>query len=152
MFTIFIALWGTANLILAIKAISKIKQNKSGLDFIWWWAFPSGAFVWEDMLIFGFLHAGLAFVSLLFGNTTLWLISFLVFWIVRSAGETLYFFLQQFIVPKHHPHDINSHFTQVIRMFGPISEQKCFILLQVIMQSILVLSIFGLILVLKNIY
>lgn len=138
---ILIFIWGLVNLFLSLFSISKIRNNKDKCDFIWWWASPSGAFVWEDMFVFGMLHSGLAFYSVLINNPEFWLISFLIFWIVRSAGETLYFFLQQFIVPKHHPHEISSHFAQLRKFFGNISDQKCFIIMQVTMQSILVLSI-----------
>ncbi len=149
MLTIFIAIWGIIGATLAYISINKIKANKQECDFTWWWGFPIGAFVWEDMLVFGILHALLALISLLSSNTLIWVISFLVFWIVRSAGETLYFFLQQFIVPKHHPHDISAQLQMVRKLFGNISDQKCFILLQVTMQSLLVLSLLSLIYLLK---
>lgn len=149
MLLIFIAFWGISNAVLALLSISKIKKNLKQLDFIWWWALPTGAFVWEDIFVFGILHAGLAFISLIINNTDFWLISFLVFWIVRSAGETLYFFLEQFLVPQHHPHNISDHFGPLKKVFGNISDQKSFILMQVIMQSISVICIISLIFVLK---
>lgn len=149
MFMNFVFIWGLVNLFLAIYSILKIKRNKKGCDFIWWWAFPNGSFVWEDMLVFGLLHAGFAFLSLALGNEILWLVFFLIFWIVRSAGETLYFFLQQFIEPKHHPHNLDKHLGPIRKVFGNISQQKCFIMMQVLMQSILVVSIASLFYVLK---
>lgn len=150
MFTIAILAWGILNFSLAIISIFKIRQNEKKLDFIWWWTFFAGAFVWEDMLIFGILHSGLAFFSLFTQNNSYWLLGFIIFWIVRSAGETLYFFLEQFIVPKHHPHEISSHFAPLRRLFGNISDQKAFIIMQVLMQSILIVSIFSLILLLTD--
>ncbi|MDP2930642.1 MAG: hypothetical protein Q8N56_03500 [bacterium] len=128
----------------------KIRQNKEKCDFIYWWGFIAGAFVWEDMLVLGLLHAGIAFMSLALNNNLVWLVGFLVFWIVRSAGETLYFFLQQFIVPPHHPHNIGGHFGPIRKLFGNISDQKCYIISQVSMQSILVICILCLIYILKN--
>ena len=151
MFTYFILIWGIASIFLAFVSIYKIKANKQRCDFTWWWAFPIGAFVWEDALIFGILHFLLALVSLLSKSNMLWVVAFLVFWIIRSAGETLYFFLQQFIVPVHHPHDISAQLTLIRRLFGDISDQKIFILLQVSMQSILVLSLLCLIILLKKV-
>ena len=151
MFLQLIAIWGILNLVLAVASFYKIRQNPKQCDFIWWWTFLAGAFVWEDMFIFGILHSAIALFGVLTQNTTYWLIGFLVFWIVRSAGETLYFFLQQFIVPKHHPHNISSHFVLLKKFFGNISDQKSFIIMQITMQSILVISIFSLILVLKTI-
>ncbi|PIR26246.1 MAG: hypothetical protein COV41_01705 [Candidatus Brennerbacteria bacterium CG11_big_fil_rev_8_21_14_0_20_43_10] len=150
MFTLFILIWGVVNLFLAVLSVFKIKRNKEKCDFIYWWGFIVGAFVWEDMLVFNLLHAGIAFVSLLLKNNLGWLVGFLVFWIVRSAGETLYFFLQQFIVPLHHPHNMGKYFGPIRKLFGNISDQKCYILLQAVMQSILVISTMCLIYILKN--
>ncbi|NCS86272.1 MAG: hypothetical protein AUJ41_02660 [Candidatus Pacebacteria bacterium CG1_02_43_31] len=150
MFALLISTWGILNLSLAIISIYKIRKNTKKCDFIWWWTFFAGAFVWEDMFVFGILHSSLVLFSLLTQNNTYWLVGFLVFWIVRSAGETLYFFLEQFIVPKHHPHSISTHFVPLRKLFGNISDQKSFIIMQVLMQSILVTSIFSLILVLKS--
>jgi hypothetical protein len=150
MFKIFILLWGAINLLLCVVAYFRVKRNPKNCDFIWWWAFPAGAFVWEDMLVYGFLHFLIVVASLLIGSTKTWLIGFIVFWIVRSAGETLYFFLQQFIVPKFPPHNIEHHLKVLHRFLGNIAEQKSFILLQITMQSILVISICCLILVLRG--
>ncbi len=150
MFTLLISAWGILNLALSIISIFKIRKNLKNCDFILWWTFIAGAFVWEDMLVFGILHSGLALFSLLMHNNNYWILGFLVFWIVRSAGETLYFFLEQFIVPKHHPHYITEHFVALRKIFGDISDQKAFIIMQVLMQSILIVSIFSLILLLTG--
>ena len=147
---LLISLWGFLNLGLSLFSISKVKKNQESCQFIWFWAFPTGAFVYEDLFVFGLFHAGLAFYSVLSANNLLWLVGFLVFWIVRSAGETLYFFLQQFLVPRHHPHNIGAHFAIIRKYLGNISDQKCFILAQVGMQSVLTLSILSLIYVLRR--
>lgn len=145
----FIIIWGILNVVLAVASINKIKKNTKECDFIWWWALPTGAFVWEDMLVFGLLHFIIVLSSVLLNNPQVWVIGFLVFWIVRSLGETLYFFLQQFIEPKHHPHEIHHHFKVLRRFLGDISDQKAFILIQIFMQSITVLSVLALIFVLR---
>ena len=145
----FLILFGVINLLLALYSIPKIKQDKKSVSFIWWWAFINGSFVWEDMLVFGLLHFGFAIVGILTQNITIWVICFLVFWMVRSAGETLYFFLEQFIVPKHHPHYIEDQLKPLRKIFGDIDEQKCFIIMQVIHQSVLISSIIALIFILR---
>ena len=134
---------------LVIISFFKIRENKDECNFIYWWAVPLGAFVWEDLLVFGLLHAVLALLGYALGNPTFWLICFLIFWIIRSLGETLYFFLEQFIVPQHHPHMITNHFTALRKIFGNISDQKCFIIMQVTMQIITVTSVISLLLVLQ---
>ena len=144
----FVTIWGLVTLALSVISVYKIKKNSAECDYIWWWAFPIGAFVWEDVLVFGLLHAVLAGLALYLRNPEIWLVFFLIFWLIRSAGETLYFFLQQFIQPKHHPHYIDSHFVVLRKVFGNISEQKCFIIMQVTMQTITVLSAIGLVLIL----
>lgn len=150
MFTLFILIWGIVNLFLSIFSVLRVRQNKEKCEFIYWWGFIIGAFVWEDVLVLGLLHATLVFTSLALKNNLIWLVGFLVFWIVRSAGETLYFFLQQFIVPLHHPHNIGEHFLVLRKLFGEISDQKCYIILQVLMQSILTISVLCLIYFLRN--
>ena len=145
-----IAIWGVLNLFLSVFSVQKIRRNKGKCNFIYLWGFVIGAFVWEDMLVLGILHAVIAFISVALNNSILWLVGFLAFWVVRSAGETLYFFLQQFVVPSHHPHNITAHFTVLRRLFGGISDQKCFIILQVSMQAVLTLSLFSLVYILKN--
>ena len=145
----FLILFGVINLLLALYSIPKIKQDKKSVSFIWWWAFINGSVVWGDMLVFGLLHFGFAIVGILTQNITIWVICFLVFWMVRSAGETLYFFLEQFIVPKHHPHYIEDQLKPLRKIFGDIDEQKCFIIMQVIHQSVLISSIIALIFILR---
>jgi len=150
MFKSFILICGVANLLLSVISLFKIRQDKEKCGFIYWWAFIAGAFVWEDMLVFGLLHASIAFISLILNNNLIWLVGFLVFWIVRSTGETLYQFLQQFILPSHYPHAISGYFGPIRKLFGDISDQKCYILLQVLMQSVSIICIFCLIYILRN--
>jgi hypothetical protein len=144
-----ILIFGIANLLLALYAIFKVRLSDNfQVSFIWWWAFLNGSFVWEDMIVFGLLHGTFSLGSFFLGNNLIWIVFFLVFWIVRSAGETLYFFLEQFVVPQHHPHVITEHFTLLRKIFGDISDQKCFIIMQVVQQSILISATVALIFVL----
>lgn len=139
-----------AFLCLVFVSFKKIKKSGEFLDFIYGFGFIIGAFVWEDLLTFSFLFALITLVSILVQDIRYLLLGFVVFWIVRSMGETLYFFLQQFITPKHHPHFIDDHFVKLRKILGNISEQKCFILLQTTMQVITVLSICALVVFLMN--
>jgi hypothetical protein len=150
MIKILIIAFGIINLILAFYSIHKIRQDKEHVIFTWWWSFINGSFCWEDMLIFGLLHFGIALLATVLNNPTTWLICYLVFWIVRSAGETLYYFLEQFIVPQHHPHYFHDFLAPLRKIIGEISDQKCFIICQVFMQSILVVSSIALIFLLKQ--
>ena len=150
MLKIFIAVFGLINLTLAVYSIHKIKKDRERVNFTWWWTFLNGSFCWEDVLVFGILHFAFALTATIIDNATFWLIFYLVFWIIRSAGETLYFFLEQFIVPQHHPHYFHDYLEPLRKIFGNISDQKCFIMCQVFMQSITVISTICLILVLRG--
>jgi hypothetical protein len=71
-----------------------------------------------------------------------------VFWAVRSTGETIYFFLQQFHMPQHHPHQVTGHFAQLERVFGKVSDQKGYILMQIFHQSVVMIAVSAVLLLL----
>lgn len=147
---LFIALYTTLHLILFLASYFKIKNNNLGtLDFIYKFSFPFGAFVWEDLLIFSLFNLGIIIAILAFKDLRIGLVLFIVFWIVRSTGETIYFFLQQFIQPKHHPHFISAQFGILRKLLGKLSDQQCFIISQVSFQAVSVIFISALILLLK---
>jgi hypothetical protein len=145
-----VVVWGLVNLALAIYSYLRVKASPKKCEFIIWWAFATGAFVWEDMLVFGVLHFGYSLAAFLLNDVRIAILFFDIFWIVRSAGEILYQFLEQFIVPKHHPHDIDLEFRIFRRFLGDISAQKCFILAQTMLQVVMVMSIVGLVGLLMN--
>lgn len=136
--------------LLAVISFQTIKKGKGTMWFIYHWGFPAGAFVWEDLFVFSVYGIGVSLVTIFSNQLRLGALLFIVFWIVRSAGETLYFFLQQFIQPKHHPHFLDSHFTLIKRILGPITYQQCLILMQLLFQVILMIAIVCLILLLQN--
>ncbi|MCB9806909.1 hypothetical protein H6768_03370 [Candidatus Peribacteria bacterium] len=134
---------------LTFIAYRKIVSYKGKIHFTYTWAALMGGFVWEDVLIFSIYGGISSILTLLFRDYRLGILFFLVFWIVRSAGETLYFFLQQFIEPKHDPHAIDNHFVLLRKVFQTLSYQQCLIIMQITFQSIMMFSIAGLILLLK---
>lgn len=136
---------------LAIISFIKIRQHHGVIHFIYHWAFPVGSFVWEDLFVFSLYGLVAGLTTLCTGQIRIGLLFFIVFWVVRSAGETLYFFLQQFIRPKHSPHYLESfHFKLLRRIFGPLNDQQAYILLQVFFQTILMLSSVALILLILH--
>ena len=54
------------------------------------------AFVQADKLVFGPFWVMVSFITLILNDWLLFLLFFSVFWLVRSIGETIYWFLQQF--------------------------------------------------------
>lgn len=55
-----------------------------------------GAFVWADLVVFGLFWSIVSLFCLITENWILFLLSLSVFWLIRSFGETLYWFHQQF--------------------------------------------------------
>lgn len=144
MLNALIIVWGLENILLATISFRKIQKSSKILDVIYPLTLINGAFVWEDILIFGTFHFLSVVIGLLLVDFRYTILLFLLFWVVRSSGEILYFFLQQFIRPKHHPHSISAHFKPIRALFGNISDQKCFILMQVLLQTVLIYALFGL--------
>lgn len=72
---------------------SYFKKNPYG-QYVWlnlW-----GAFVWADAAILCIFWAIAGAVILCINNWNLFLLLFSAFWLIRSLGETLYWFLTQF--------------------------------------------------------
>lgn len=133
-----------------ILSFYKIKDSRHTVEFIYHWGWIIGAFVWEDLFIFSLLGFCVTSIVLLTNDIRIGYLSFTVFWIVRSAGETLYFFLEQFTQDKMYPHVLTHHFTALRNIFGDISDQKCYIIMQISFQTILVFSIVSTIYILIN--
>lgn len=136
-------------LTLFLISFKKIYNSKNRFGFIYFWGFIFGAFVWEDLLLISLFSLAVTILTIFLRDLRIGLLIFLIYWIVRPAGETLYFFMQQFLRPDHSPHDIKWHFEFLDILFGKLSTQKYFILLQVFFQLIMVVSISLMILLLK---
>lgn len=76
------------------------KKNALGLTYL---LRPFGAFVWADMVIFGAFWILAGLLSLFFADWVLFLLIVSLFWLVRSVGETMYWFQQQFSPIKRNP-------------------------------------------------
>lgn len=128
----------------------RVKSSGDTFGFIYQWAFWLGAFVWEDLMVFSLYHAVATILALALRDLRVLLLMVGVFWVVRSAGEAIYFFLQQFHLPKHYPHELHNFLQPVRRIFGDISDQKSYIIMQILHQSIAMSAAAGLILLLLN--
>lgn len=135
---------------LFLLALRKVVGSGNEFKFIYGWGFVVGAFVWEDVVIFAPLFMIITVLTLLMADFRIWMLCFLVFWIVRSLGETIYFFLEQFLEPKTLPHNIERHLEAVRRMFGGIDTQKAFMLMQTMFQTVTISSTVALILLLTH--
>lgn len=82
------------NAVVFIKAWKECKtKNAYGAT---WMLYPLGMFVWGDALIFSVFWIGISLVCLLFSKVYLFLLGISLFWAIRSFGETIYWFNQQF--------------------------------------------------------
>lgn len=96
---IIIGLYGVIALILfVVGIIYSLKGQSYGK---WWGLNIIGAFVWGDAMIFGLFWTIAAILFLVLGSWLWFLIIVCVFWLVRSLGETIYWFLNQFIPLKN---------------------------------------------------
>jgi len=90
-----VLLFGVVNLAVCIKGFyeSSRRKNSYGLTYA---LFPLGMFVWGDAVIFGLFWAGVSAAALVLEDWILFWMVFSLFWVVRSVGETIYWFNQQF--------------------------------------------------------
>ena len=89
------------NLLLFIKAYFECKnKNSYGLTKP---LFLLGMYVWGDVLIFSVFWILVSLFCILIDNLYLFLTFVSLFWAVRSFGETIYWFNQQFSGIKREP-------------------------------------------------
>lgn len=129
---------------------NEVRDSQDKFEFTYHWSGWIGAFVWEDILVYSFLHLLFLLTTFLFHDLRIGLMMISIFWIVRSAGETLYFFLQQFHEPEGDPHGLEIHFKKMEPVLGKISMQKSYILMQIFHQSVVVLAISAFMLLMIN--
>lgn len=79
---------------------TKDKKNSFGIAFL---IYPIGGFVWADGVVFGLFWTIASAVLLYINSWTLFLLTISVFWLVRSIGETIYWFNQQFSSLNRNP-------------------------------------------------
>lgn len=144
-------IWIMLNLTFAFLAFCNVRNSGEEVTFIPW-AYPLGAFVWEDLLIFSLYNIVASLVILIIKDFRFIIVFPLAFWLIRSLGETLYWFLQQFNQPASYPHseyDWNKG-GWVRSIFGDLSDQKYFIIYQITWQVASVMCLVGLTYIFKN--
>lgn len=63
-----------------------------------------GAFVWVDAVVFGIFWFITGLVILYLQDWILFLLTLSLFWLIRSLGETIYWFNQQFAARNRNPY------------------------------------------------
>jgi len=95
----FVVFWGVyafSGFLLGLKN----KKNPFGLCNTF---NPIGAFVWIDAIVFGLFFFLVSIFSFLFKQWNLFLLIAAVFWTIRSLGEVIYWFLEQFATKHRNP-------------------------------------------------
>lgn len=108
-YSVFLLIFAGVNLGLSVKAYyeCKHKKNAFGLTMP---LYPLGMYVWGDALIFGMFWALAAIASVILQDFLLFLLIVSVFYLVRSIGETIYWFNQQFsTIIRMRPEDYPTH-------------------------------------------
>ncbi|MBD3362884.1 hypothetical protein GF362_04150 [Candidatus Dojkabacteria bacterium] len=143
----FLFIWIFINILFVSLSFYRVRNSGKKVGWIWWWAGILGAFVWEDLLVFSFYNIIAANLVLVLDDFRYAVVLTLVFWVVRSLGEALYNFLQQFNQPTMYPHNqfLWDDLKIFKKVFGNISNQKVFFILQITMQITTVFSLFFLI-------
>jgi len=98
----FILLYALFNLLIFIKGYYESKYKKNAYGFTRPLLFI-GAFVWGDAVVFGPFWVLSSAVVLLLKDWYLFLFIVSVFWVIRSLGETIYWFNQQFSTVNRNP-------------------------------------------------
>lgn len=78
----------------------RVRRNNLGITFA---LLPLGIFVWADGVVFGLFWFLVSLAVYLMNDWILFLLIFSVFWVVRSLGETIYYFNQQFSTIRRIP-------------------------------------------------
>lgn len=103
---IFVALYSIFCFSLGFRN-TYIKKNPFGLTPLF---NPLGAFVWADTIMFGIFFLLVSLVSLLFQDILLFFLVYSVFWVIRSLGEQIYWFLEQFThTHRNKPETLKGH-------------------------------------------
>lgn len=92
----FILIIGFISLVTSFVAFSAAKDRQRILARPYKICEPLGSFVWADHVIFGPFWTIVSFMTYFLGDWKLFLLIFSCFWLIRSSGETIYWFFQQF--------------------------------------------------------
>jgi len=144
----FLIVFALVSLALFIFSVAKARIESD--DGIWIFlpfvlTLLNGTFILGDAIVFSLLFFIVSLVLIYKNDFRYTLLTFLLFWIVRSAGEVVYWLNYQFT--SIHPHPVMN---QLEFLTGPISEKSVYILYQAANQAILVVWLIVLFVLIKN--
>lgn len=100
--TLFLVFFALLNAVLFSKAYIETKHHKNAFGLTRH-LFFIGAFVWADVVVFSPFWIIASTIPIYLKSWTVFLLIVSVFWLVRSIGETLYWFHQQFSPINRNP-------------------------------------------------
>lgn len=99
---LFLLAFAVFNFLVFLKALDECK-NKNNAFGLTSRLLPIGAFVWGDAVVFGLFWAAASLTTLFLQDWLLFWLVTSIFWVIRSLGETIYWFNQQFSTINRNP-------------------------------------------------
>lgn len=93
-----------------------------------------GMYVWGDVLVFSIFWALVSLFTILIGNLYLFLTFTSIFWVVRSFGESIYWFNQQFSKVKREP-------PEKVMFYSLVKNDSVWFIMQIMNQCITVVAL-----------
>lgn len=128
-----VLIYGLVNFLVFVKGFyeTKYKRNAFGLT-----PFLSilGMFVWGDAVVFGLFWTISSIIAWFLKDWYLFLLIVSIFWMVRSLGETIYWFNQQFSkINRNPPEKLMGYFI--------FQNDSIWFAYQIVWQCVMVISI-----------
>lgn len=130
---IVLGIYGGVNFLLFLKGFYECKYKKKAYTPTPA-LFPFGAFVWGDAVVFGLFWVSSALISCLLNDWVLFLLIISLFWVVRSLGETIYWFNQQFS-------SVNRNSPEKLTGFAIFHNDSIWYIYQIVWQCVTVVSL-----------
>lgn len=128
-----VVIYGMISFLVFIKGFFESAKKKNSFretPFLFW----AGIFVWGDAVIFGLFWFLSSLVCYFSKDWILFLLVISVFWVVRSLGETIYWFNQQFSTLNRNP-------PEKLRGYQFFKNDSIWFIYQIFWQCITVVSI-----------
>lgn len=127
---IFFFLYALAGMLYSLYQTRR-QHNYFGLSYM---LIPLGAFVWVDGVILGFFWITTTVLFFVLNKPTITLLVFSLFWTVRSAGEVLYWLLEQFASKKRNP-------PPTLFLYRLFPNESVWIVMQLLWQCVLIIAL-----------
>lgn len=95
---LFLLAYALSSLLLAVKGFYESHRKRNSFGTVH--TFVLGVYVWGDAVVFGVFWFLISIITLLLADWVLFWLIFSLFWVVRSFGETIYWFNEQHAVKK----------------------------------------------------